>query len=70
MENWVNKMNEMFAENCYTNDGRVTVDYCKNADKVLITVLKDTFIISNVREYTDFELMMKCMETVKSLYNK
>lgn len=70
MENWLTKMNEMFAENCYTDNGRVTVDYCKNADKLLVTVLKDSFIISNVREYTDFELMMKCMETVKSLYNK
>lgn len=70
MENWLTKMNEMFAENCYTDNGRVTVDYCKNADKLLVTVLEDTFIISNVREYTDFELMMKCMETVKSLYNK
>nr|DAE65023.1 MAG TPA: hypothetical protein [Bacteriophage sp.] len=70
MGNWIDKMNEMFAENCYTDDGRVTVDYCKNADKMLITVLEDTFIISNVREYTDFELMMKCMEIVKTLYNK
>lgn len=70
MENWLTKMNEMFAENCYTDNGRVTVDYCKNADKLLVTVLEDTFVISSSREYTDFGLMMKCMEIVKTLYNK
>ena len=70
MGNWVDKMNEMFAENCYTDNGRVTVDYCKNADKLLVTVLDDTFVISSAEKYTDFELMMQCMEIVKTLYNK
>ena len=29
MKEWIEKMNEMFEANRYTNDKRVTVDYCE-----------------------------------------
>ena len=40
MNNWIKKMNEMFEENVYTNEGRVTVDYCENAKCILVNVLR------------------------------
>ena len=38
MKEWIEKMNEMFEANRYTNDKRVTVDYCENAKCILINV--------------------------------
>lgn len=68
MSNWIKKMNEMLAENCYTDAGRVTVDYCENANKIMITVLNRTCVL-NTGGYTDYGLMMKCMEIIKMLYD-
>ena len=68
MENWIQKMNEMFEANEYTNEGRVTVDYCENANYILINVCGDTAVIKDLDRYNDFGLMMKCMSTIRSLY--
>lgn len=70
METWIEKMNEMFKANCYTDHGRVTVDYCKNANKIMISVLDDVLFIDELDSLTDFGLMMACMNAVDMLYNK
>ena len=36
MNDWIKKMNEMFEANEYTDDKRVTVDYCENAKCIFI----------------------------------
>ena len=68
MKEWIEKMNEMFEANAYTNDKRVTVDYCENAKCFLINVCGDTTIIKDLDRLNDFWLMMKCMTTVRNLY--
>lgn len=70
MINWITKMNEMFAENSYTNDKRVTVDYCENAESLLITVCGDTSVIQNIERFTEYGLMMECIRVADTLYNK
>lgn len=70
MKEWIEKMNEMFEANRYTNGKRVTVDYCENAKYILINVCGDTTIIKDLDRFNDFGLMMKCMTTVsESLWN-
>lgn len=64
MKEWIEKMNEMFEANRYTNGKRVTVDYCENAKCILINVCDDTTIIKDLDRFSDFGLMMKCMTTV------
>lgn len=49
-------------------DKRVTVDYCENAKCILINVCGDTTIIKDLDRLNDFGLMMKCMTTVRNLY--
>lgn len=66
---WIEKMNEMFLANVYTSGKRVTIDYCENADKILITVCGDTAIISNLERYTEYGLMIECIKIVDALYN-
>ena len=68
MKECIEKMNEMFEANRYTNDKRVTVDYCENAKCILINVCGDTTIIKDLDRLNDFGLMMKCMTTVRNLY--
>ena len=55
MINWINKMNEMFLENRYTDDERVTV-------------LNESVDV-NIDGLTDYGAMMVIMATVDSLYN-
>ena len=68
MMNWIDIMNNMLANNPYTN-GRVTVDYCRNANVVVIAVCGNNALIKT-DNYTDYGLMMKCMEVIDALYNK
>lgn len=68
MKEWIEKMNEMFEANRYTNDKRVTVDYCENAKCILINVCGDTAVIKDLERFNDFGLMMKCIATVRGLY--
>lgn len=70
METWIEKMNEMFEANSYTDHGRVTVDYCKNANKIMISVLGEVVFIDELDTLTDFGLMMAIMNTVDMFYNK
>lgn len=68
MNNWIEKMNEMFEANRYTNDKRVTVDYCENAKCILVSVCKSKAVIKDLERFNDFGLMMKCIATVRGLY--
>lgn len=68
MKEWIEKMNEMFEANKYTNEGRVTVDYCENAKCILVSVCENTAVIKDLERFNDFGLMMKCIATVRGLY--
>lgn len=69
MAAWIEKMNEMFKANTYTDDARVTVDYCENVDVLLISVYDETGIIK-IKDFTEYGLMMECMRVVDELYKK
>lgn len=70
MENWIQKMNEMFEANEDTNKGRVTVDYCENAKYIVVNVCGSTTVIKNIDKYTDFGLMMVCLQEVQNHYSR
>lgn len=67
MEAWIQKMNEMFEANAYTDDERVTVVIINN-DTVRVTVLNDSIDI-NVQGLTDYGVMMVIMSQIDRLYN-
>lgn len=69
MRRLIKKMNEMFAVNPYTDDGRVTVDYAPNCNCVVIKVCERTRMI-NVEEYTMYGIMNVIMDNVREMYDK
>ena len=66
MENWIKKMNDMFAENCYTNDNRVSISII-NEHTVRVKVLSKSIDI-DVDGLTDYGMMMVIMSQVDRLY--
>lgn len=66
MENWIKKMNDMFAENCYTNDNRVSIIII-NEHTVRVKVLSKSIDI-DVDGLTDYGMMMVIMSQVDRLY--
>lgn len=69
MKEWIEKMNEMFEANRYTNDKRVTVDYCENAKCIFINVCGSTVVIKDIDRFNDFGLMMECLKEVNDHYS-
>lgn len=69
MDNWIKKMNEMFEANEYTDDKRVTVDYCENAKCIFINVCGSTAVINDIDRFNDFGLMMECLKEVNAHYS-
>lgn len=65
---WLKNMNEMFENNAYTDDKRVTVDYCENAERIFIRAF-DTTTIINVKGLNEYGVMMKCLDAVNELCN-
>ena len=47
---WVEEINKMFAENEYTDKGIVTVDFCENANIIVISVLGEKELIDINKE--------------------
>lgn len=69
MNKWIKKMNKMFEANPYTNNTRVTIDFCKNADVLLVVVCGKTAVIK-LNGFNNYGLMMECMRVVDELYKK
>lgn len=69
MIKWIEEMNKMFKANPYTDGSRVTVDYCENADALLVSVYDETSVIK-INDFTEYGLMMECMRVVDELYKK
>lgn len=67
MEKWIEKMNEMFEANVYTDDKRVTVVIVDD-NNVRVRVLNDSIDI-NVQGLTDYGAMMVIMSHIDRLYN-
>lgn len=68
MEKWIEKMNEMFFENRYTDDERVTVVINDDSRTVRVTVLNESVDV-DINGLTDYGAMMVIMATVDRLYN-
>lgn len=68
MEKWIEKMNEMFLENRYTDDERVTVVIIDDSRTVRVTVLNESVDV-DINGLTDYGAMMVIMATVDRLYN-
>lgn len=66
----IQKLNELYEANSYTNDKRVTVDYCENADVIVVKVCSDMAVISHLERFTEYGLMMEIIETADRLYKK
>lgn len=69
IENWLEKMNEMFEANVYTNYRDITVEYSEVAEAIMITVCEKMLLIP-IEGKNDYILMMECIGTVDKLYNE
>ena len=67
MEKWIDNMNEMFSNHCWTDNNRVAITYIKENDAIVVRVLSNMRIL-RVDDYSEYGLMMKIMETVNELY--
>ena len=68
MPEWINKMNEMFANNAWTDAGRVKVinyDYTNNI--VSIKVCSEIKNI-DITDMSDYDIMMNIIRTVDEMY--
>lgn len=71
LHGWIEKMNDMFEWNGYTDDGRVAVEYSERCGLVIIKVLDDVeFIDVNKTNLTEFGLMYAVMDKVKEMYDR
>ena len=68
MTYFINKINEMFEANAWTDDGRVKVDYAENCNLIVVKVMDKTGTI-DVEPLTDFGIMFAIMDKVKELYD-
>lgn len=66
--NWVNKMNEMFEANVYTDDERVTVVINDGNRTARVTVLNESVDV-DIDGLTDYGAMMVIMSHIDRLYN-
>ena len=66
---FIEKMNEMFDWNRYTDDGRVVIDYAENCKVVVVKVLDKVETI-NVSDLTEYGAMFAIMDKVKEMYDE
>jgi hypothetical protein len=68
MPEWINKMNEMFANNAWTDDGRVKViDYDDVTNTITIKVCSEIKNI-DITDMSDYNIMMNIMKTMDEMY--
>lgn len=67
MEKWIDNMNEMFSNHCWTDNNRVAITYIEKDNAIVVRVLNAMRVIS-ILEYSEYGLMMKIMNTVDELY--
>lgn len=68
MPEWINKMNEMFANNAWTDGGRVKViDYDDTNNIVSIKVCSEIKNI-DITDMSDYNIMMNIMKTMDKMY--
>jgi hypothetical protein len=68
MPEWIIKMNEMFANNAWTDEGRVKViDYDDTNNIVSIKVCSEIKNI-DITDMSDYNIMMNIMKTMNEMY--
>ena len=68
MPEWIIKMNEMFASNAWTDEGRVKViDYDDTNNIVSIKVCSEIKNI-DITDMSDYNIMMNIMKTMNEMY--
>lgn len=68
MPEWINKMNEMFANNAWTDAGRVKViDYDDTNNIISIKVCSEIKNI-DITDMSDYNIMMNIIRTMDEMY--
>jgi hypothetical protein len=68
MPEWINKMNEMFANNAWTDSDRVKIiDYDDTNNIVSIKVCSEIKNI-DITDMSDYNIMMNIMKTMNEMY--
>lgn len=68
MPEWIIKMNEMFANNAWTDGGRVKViDYDDTDNIVSIKVCSEIKNI-DITDMSDYDVMLNIMKTIDEMY--
>ena len=65
---FIEKMNEMFANNSYTDNGRVVVEYAPKCNVIVVKVMDEVSVVY-IDDYTEYGLMYRIMCKVNEMYN-
>ena len=65
---FIDKMNEMFEVNGWTDGSRVTVDYAKNCGVIVVKVLNKVEVL-DISTLTEYGIMFAIMDKVKEMYD-
>ncbi len=67
MEQWINKLNEVYKEDSRTDNGRVVVAYCAEMNVAVIKVFGKYEVI-DCAPYEGFAIIGKIREVVRKMY--
>ena len=71
LHGWINKMNELFDWNAYTDNGRIAVDFSERCGLIIIKVLDDVdYIDVNKTDLNEYGLMCAVFDKVREMYDK
>lgn len=65
---WINKMNEMFENNPYTDSGRMKVEVDVKHNTTTITIYPKVCVIENINRFTEVGLMLEIFKVISNEY--
>ena len=67
MLKWIKTLNKMYADNPWTDDGRVVVSYCADMDAVVVKVM-GKYQVVEIDTLTDWGILIKIQDVVREMY--
>jgi hypothetical protein len=68
MPEWVNKLNEMFANNCWTDNNRVKIVDYNDAENIVSIKVCNKIKNMDITGRNDYQIMMDIMREVDNMY--
>ena len=69
MYNWINILNNLYANNPYTDNGRVVVTYSGELNVIIVKVLGNYKIVE-IDTFTDWGMLNEVCKVVREMYEE